>query len=266
MARVRKEGALSIRDIDDDELVEKDHPWASRKPSKRALQMAFFAGLLTVSERDGMVKTYELVDRHFGWPPRPRAASRGAVLDYLLDRALRSQGIVSLDFGLPPRRARKPAIAEADRGPGAAARKLVPVAVEGAGRQMHWMPPGARPRAPAAEPVHLLSPFDPLVIQRKRLTLFFGYDHRFEAYVPKEKRRARLLRAAGAGRGPHRRGHRSQDRPRGGESSDPEMDLGGRRQRRRAQAPIEEALHRFERFQLETPANPGEGGSADGRT
>jgi uncharacterized protein YcaQ len=36
--------------------------------------------------------------------------------------------------------------------------------------------------------VHILSPFDPLVIQRKRLKLFFGYEHRFEAYVPKEKR------------------------------------------------------------------------------
>ena len=97
VARVRKEGALSIRDIDDDELVEKDHPWASRKPSKRALQMAFFAGLLTVGERDGMVKTYELVDRHFGWARRPRPASEAQVLDYLLDRALRAQGIVSLD-------------------------------------------------------------------------------------------------------------------------------------------------------------------------
>jgi uncharacterized protein YcaQ len=36
--------------------------------------------------------------------------------------------------------------------------------------------------------VHILSPFDPLIIQRKRTNLFFGYDHRFEAYVPKEKR------------------------------------------------------------------------------
>jgi uncharacterized protein YcaQ len=36
--------------------------------------------------------------------------------------------------------------------------------------------------------VHLLSPFDPLAIQRRRLRLFFGYEHRFEAYVPKEKR------------------------------------------------------------------------------
>jgi len=37
--------------------------------------------------------------------------------------------------------------------------------------------------------VHILSPFDPLIIQRKRTHLFFDYEHRFEAYVPKEKRR-----------------------------------------------------------------------------
>src|SRR3546814_20094110 len=36
--------------------------------------------------------------------------------------------------------------------------------------------------------VHILSPFDPLIIQRKRLKLFFDYEHLFEAYVPKEKR------------------------------------------------------------------------------
>jgi uncharacterized protein len=42
--------------------------------------------------------------------------------------------------------------------------------------------------APATEVVHILSPFDPLIIQRKRLKLLLDYDHRFEAYVPKEKR------------------------------------------------------------------------------
>ena len=36
--------------------------------------------------------------------------------------------------------------------------------------------------------MHILSPFDPLIIQRKRVALFFGYEHRFEAYVPKDKR------------------------------------------------------------------------------
>ena len=54
----------------------------------------------------------------------------------------------------------------------------------------HW----ARPEAldidagPAEGLVHILSPFDPLIIQRKRLHLFFDYEHRFEAYLPKEKR------------------------------------------------------------------------------
>jgi uncharacterized protein YcaQ len=62
--------------------------------------------------------------------------------------------------------------------------------VDGAERLGHWVRPDAldsRPE-PAEEPVHILSPFDPLVIQRKRLRLFFEYDYRFEAYVPKEKR------------------------------------------------------------------------------
>src|ERR1043166_5573239 len=75
LALIRKQGALTIRDIDDEVLVDKDHPWASRKPSKRALQLAFFQGTVTVSQRTGMLKTYELMKRHFGWERPPRAAS-----------------------------------------------------------------------------------------------------------------------------------------------------------------------------------------------
>src|ERR1700752_4250384 len=37
LGRIRRNGPLTIRDIDDDVLVEKIHEWASRKPSKRAL-------------------------------------------------------------------------------------------------------------------------------------------------------------------------------------------------------------------------------------
>ena len=47
----------------------------------------------------------------------------------------------------------------------------------------------ARTDRDTSELIHILSPFDPLVIQRKRTHLFFDYEHRFEAYVPKEKRR-----------------------------------------------------------------------------
>ncbi|WP_213774091.1 crosslink repair DNA glycosylase YcaQ family protein [Bradyrhizobium sp. dw_78] len=189
MTLIRRGGALTIRDIDDDVLTEKLHLWASRKPSKRALQLAFYTGVLTISERTGMLKTYELTSRHFGWDKPPKPASAREVTAYLLDRALRAQGLVSLDsichLDAPNKMAVRRLIEARVR-----RRELVPVAVEGAGKQEHWASPETLETAGRAVSglVHILSPFDPLVIQRKRTELFFGYGHRFEAYVPKEKR------------------------------------------------------------------------------
>jgi uncharacterized protein len=189
LMRIRRNGALTIRDIDDDVLVDKTHDWGSRKPSKRALQLAFYRGVVTVSEREGMLKTYELASRHFGWDKRPKAASERETLAYLLDRALRSQGIASVDsvchLDAGRKKAMRRLIAARVR-----RKELVPVELEGAGKLEHW----ARPETQEVEPkpdgdlVHILNPFDPLVLQRKRLHLFFGYQHRFEAYVPPKKR------------------------------------------------------------------------------
>jgi uncharacterized protein len=189
LALLRKNGPLTIRDIDDDVLVEKVHEWASRKPSKRALQLLFYGGVVTVSARTGMLKTYALMEKHFGWKSLPKAASKPEHHEYLLERALRAQGIVSLRSICHLDAPRKPAIhrliqAKVRR------KELVPVVLEDAEKLEHWARPETleevtRPGEPRA---HLLSPFDPLVIQRDRLRLFFGYEHRFEAYVPKEKR------------------------------------------------------------------------------
>ena len=103
---------------------------------------------------------------------------------------LRAQGIVSLDSICHLDAPSKAADPPPDRGQGAR-RELVPVALEGAGKQEHWAAPAALENAGdrALDLVHILSPFDPLVIQRKRTHLFFDYEHRFEAYLPKEKRR-----------------------------------------------------------------------------
>jgi uncharacterized protein YcaQ len=189
LSRVRKQGALTIRDIDDDVLVEKDHAWASRKPSERALSLAFYGGAVTVSERIGILKTYELTGRHFGWQKLPRPAPEKETLNHLLDRALRSQGIVSLDSVCFHDAKRKPAMRKLIESK-LRRKEMTRVAIEGADKVEHW----ARPATLEAgvergeELVHILSPFDPLIIQRKRLNFFFDYDHRFEAYVPKPKR------------------------------------------------------------------------------
>lgn len=189
LRRIRRDGALTIRDIDTDVLVEKAHLWASKKPSKGLLERAFYDGELVISARSGMLKTYELIDRHFGWEKRPMPASDRQVAAYKLDRALQAQGVVSLDSICHLDAPSKKAVAEliASR---VKRKELVPVAIEGAEKVPHWAVPSAlEPCEPGdGRLVHILSPFDPLIIQRKRLKLFFGYDHVFEAYLPKEKR------------------------------------------------------------------------------
>ena len=188
--RIRREGALSIRDFDGEELIEKTHPWGSRKPSKGALRYGFFVGDLTISRREGMLKSYELAARHFGWRRRPKPASDEEIAAYLLARGLRSQGIVSLESVSRGDASKKALIAGLIE-KAAARGRLRPVHIEGHERASLWAAPKTIEAASAAEPgarVHILSPFDPLVIQRKRTQAFFGYQHRFEAYLPEDKR------------------------------------------------------------------------------
>jgi uncharacterized protein YcaQ len=220
VVRVRREGALSIRDIDDDALVDKHHPWASRKPSKRALQHAFFGGILTISARDGMVKSHELADRHFGWPRRPRAATERQTLDYLLDRALRAQGVVSLDsicYMDAPRKKPMATLIEARVG----RRKLVPVAIDGL--KPHRAapklspPPFPSPTTSSRPSIRLSSAQAP----RRPLRL----PPRLRGLPPRRQTPVRLLRPAGSRRRPRRRRHRPPDRPRRGQAPDPAMDV-----------------------------------------
>lgn len=251
MRLIRRHGAQSIRDIDDDVLVEKDHAWASRKPSKRALQKAFFDGQLTISHRTGMLKSYELTKRHFGWSRPPKAATQAQVVTYLLERALRTQGIVSLEsichLDAPGRPAVERRIAALVR-----QKRLRPVTIEGAERIPHWVAPETldQDNRWTSDMIHILSPFDPLIIQRKRLRLIFDYEHRFEAYVPKEKRVLGYFALPVMS----------------GDEVVAAIDLKtdrqscalriqrwtwiGRSTPRRHKAAIEKALHRFEAFQL----------------
>jgi hypothetical protein len=60
---------------------------------------------------------------------------------------------------------------------------------QGADKREHRVQSEALHPAPSArsDMVHVQSPFDRLIMQRKRLQMFFGYNNRFEAYVPKAK-------------------------------------------------------------------------------
>src|SRR6476469_5187644 len=132
--RLVRAGPLTIFVFNDTATTEKEHLWQSRKPSKRALQLAFYTGAVTISERNGMLKTYELMTRHFGWEKLPKPASTKDITAYLLDRALRSQGVVSLDsvchLDAPSKKAVRSLIEARVR-----RKELVRIALDGAGKK-----------------------------------------------------------------------------------------------------------------------------------
>lgn len=187
--RLLKQGPLSVRDIKDDVLKEKEHEWDSRKPSKRALQLGWHKGELVIAKREGMLKVYDTIERHFGWEKKPKSCSESEYFDYLIERSLRSQGVVSLDSICHLYPSHKKFV-EARIAKRMKEKSLVEIKIQDVEKISHWMEPSTlEEKTKMSELTHILSPFDPLIIQRKRLKMIFDYDHVFEAYVPKSKRR-----------------------------------------------------------------------------
>lgn len=146
-----------------------------------------YRGLLRVARRDAGVRVYAVAahaadDR----PPAERAAGLlRLVLDKYAPLPTRSLGqlVSHLGYGAPQLQLElRQVLAEA--------RRLWPsVVIDG----VTWLwPEGENPRsarhAPADE-VRLLAPFDPIVWDRLRFELLWGWAYRFEAYTPAPRRR-----------------------------------------------------------------------------
>jgi uncharacterized protein len=189
LERIETDGPISIRDITDDVLVEKEHEWSSKKPSKKVLQLLFNRGELVISERQGMLKKYEITERHFDRYEEIPIPTEDEVFSYKLERELRAQGIVSIQSMMPltykADKVRMESLIRTQEKEG----KLISVQIPGITGE-HWMTKKeSKAKAGFDEDlVHILSPFDPLVYNRKRFHFFFGHDYRFEAYLPKNKR------------------------------------------------------------------------------
>lgn len=254
MKLIKKLGPISIRDIKDDKLQTKKHPWGSRKPSDRALLKGVYTGTLTVSERLGMIKKYDLTGRHFGWKKAPKPATEKEVLEYKLERALRTQGVVSLD-----------SVCYLDASGKAPMKKLIDAEVK-AGRLMelnfkgdlknaYWVTPETFESEVEIndEIMRFMSPFDPMIVPRKRLQQFFDYEHKFEAYMPESKRQFGCFGL------PVLQGDRFiavidlKTNRTLGQLEVRKMTWLGKNATAKNKRKVEEELHRFGKFQLEIP-------------
>ena len=156
---------------------------------KRVLEHLFEEGLVSASSRtEQFERRYTLTKKVFS--PLDGAgdavADPEAAMDRLIAAAARAHGIGTVrcfaDYFRTPLRAATISVQHlVDLG------MLEPVAVRGWDRQVYRHADSKLPRAATGRA--LLSPFDSLVFERRRLEELFGFHYRIEIYTPEAKRR-----------------------------------------------------------------------------
>ena len=160
---------------------------------KRVLEHLFEAGLVSASSRtESFERRYTLTARVLPGPgggatpaPEPEPDA-GAAMDRLIDAAARAHGIGTVrcfaDYFRTPQKAAVVAVRNlVDSG------RLQPVTVTGWNRPLFRHAEAKLPRSATGRA--LLSPFDSLVFERRRLEELFGFHYRIEIYTPEPKRR-----------------------------------------------------------------------------
>ncbi len=168
--------------------------WWGWKDEKRWLEALFGLGELMIARRENFHRVYDLSERVAPRLLQPAPAPDAAALDVaLIEKAVMALGITQARWINDYFRT-KPRIKDADLEPLVAAGTLLRVAVQGwdAPGYVHASQAGCLEQALAGhlEATHtaLLSPFDPMVWDRERASVFFDFDYRLECYTPEEKR------------------------------------------------------------------------------
>jgi uncharacterized protein YcaQ len=162
-----------------------EHSWFG-SVARAMLEAHFGRGALAVADRrPDFARAYDLAERVIAPEHRGRTVERDEAQRELLRRAARAHGVGTAadlaDYFRMPVREARPRLAEL-----VSSGELREIRVEGWREPAYWHP-DARPRS--VEASALLSPFDPVVWFRPRAARLFGFDYRFEIFVPAAKRR-----------------------------------------------------------------------------
>ena len=194
LARIRENGPVRSADFAR-AAGDKGSGWWDWKPEKRHLEVLFTTGELMVAERRHFQRVYDVAERVLpAWNDARDLPPRADAERELLRRTCRALGVVRADWVADyyrlPRRPYVDALrALADAG------ELLPVRVEGwkqdtyVHRDFAALIDDAANGALASTATTLLSPFDPVVWDRKRANALFGFDYAIECYIPAAKRK-----------------------------------------------------------------------------
>ena len=191
LAFIRERGSVHPREVDLHFAHGKTTNWfgGASNASTQLLDAMHYRGLIRVARREGGTRVYAVREGDASEADAPTAAARAdALVDLVVAKyaplpfATLGQLVSHLGGGAPQWRGQRAATL---------ARAKLRLAHERlAGVDWYW-PAAEKPmssRWQADDRVRLLTPFDPVVWDRRRFELFWGWAYRFEAYTPAPKR------------------------------------------------------------------------------
>lgn len=185
LTRIQREGALFARDFVDG--GKKKGVW-SIGVMKQALHELFMMGKLGIVARDGIQKQFDLAEKAIPGEYLSAQITRFEFAKDLVMRALQAHGLAMASEIAYLRKGWKPAVEKAIQALQQEGR-ILPVLIDGRTyfSTAAWLDniPNRVPRKRAV----FVSPFDNLIIQRKRLEQFFGFSYQAEIYLPAAKRK-----------------------------------------------------------------------------
>jgi uncharacterized protein YcaQ len=189
--RIRSEGPLGSADFRAPEGYKRG-TWWSWKPAKRALETLYNCGELMVTERRNFQRIYDLRERVLPSDVDVSEPDAAELERFAARRALGSLGFAAQDEVRWATRAKQRVPAEA-LSELSEAGEIVAVDIEGMDGRSFYARTDALEAAfadrAAVPSLHILSPFDNLVIRRGWLKAFFDFDYKLEAYTPAAQRR-----------------------------------------------------------------------------
>ena len=187
LEEVAERGPLTARDIEHDASRTRDGWGWNWSAVKTALEYLFYRGEVTSARRNSAFeRVYDLPARVLPHPaltaPEPDREEAHRVL---MRHAATALGVGTEQclrdyFRLAPAPARSAIADLVDAG------ELLPARINGWSRPAYLHSDAPRPAPVRARA--LVSPFDPLVFERRRTEELFGFHYRIEIYVPEAKR------------------------------------------------------------------------------
>ena len=184
LKRIAEEGPLMAKDFED--AGKKSGEWRS-KPAKQALETLYMQGDLMVPRRENFHKVYDLTERVLPDDIDTRVPDAEEHARFLVTRYLHANGLGQAAEMAYLLKDTKPLVAKTLKTM-VSDGEVRPVRI---GELDYYALPDSLEllnKPLARSKLKILSPFDNLLIQRKRMQALFDFDYLIECYVPEVKR------------------------------------------------------------------------------